>query len=70
MPERLLRLPRVLDITGLSRSRLYVLVGQGKFPEPIPIGEGSRARGWIGSEVNVWVQQQITKAAAIRQTKH
>ena len=50
--DRLLRLPQVLEITGLSKAMVYRLVGQGKFPEPCkPGGIASR---WVESEVRAW----------------
>jgi prophage regulatory protein len=64
--ERLLRLKEVLNITGLSRSRLYALIKMQKFPMPIPIGEDSRTRGWIASQVDGWVTRQIERAAELQ----
>jgi prophage regulatory protein len=49
MSDRILRLPDVKSFTGVGRSTLYVRVGQGLFPRPIPIGP--RMVGWLESEV-------------------
>ena len=52
-----LRLPRVQARTGLSRSSIHVRVANGSFPQPIRIG--ARAVGWIESEVDAWIREQI-----------
>lgn len=54
---KILRLPRVLDKTGDSRSGLYLKVAQGKFPKPIKLS--TRSVGWIETEVEQWLEQRI-----------
>ena len=56
-PARVLRLPRVQARTGLARSTIYVRVADGRFPQPIRLG--ARAVGWIESEVDAWIRDQI-----------
>jgi len=56
-PTRFLRLPEVLDRTGLSRSTIYVRLDQDRFPRPVPLG--ARAVGWIESEVEEWIRERI-----------
>lgn len=53
----ILRLPAVKARTGLSRSSIYLRISEASFPKPISLG--SRAVGWIESEVNDWLNQQI-----------
>jgi prophage regulatory protein len=57
MPRKILRLPTVLDRTGLSRSTVYLRVTEGKFPRPVSLG--ARAVGWIETEVEEWIAYQI-----------
>ena len=57
MPRKILRLPIVLDRTGLSRSTVYQRVTEGKFPRPVSLG--ARAVGWIETEVEEWIAGQI-----------
>ncbi len=57
MATIILRLPTVKARTGLSRSTIYLRISEGTFPKPISLG--SRAVGWIESEVNEWLSQQI-----------
>ena len=64
MPERILRLPNVLDRTGLSRSTVYLRVTEGRFPRPVSLG--ARAVGWIETEVEEWIARQIEVSREIR----
>ena len=57
-PVRVLRLPRVQARTGLSRSSIYMRVANRSFPQPIRLGP--RAIGWIESEVDQWIREQIS----------
>lgn len=57
MAISILRLPDVKTYTGLSRSTIYLRVAEGKFPAPI--GLGGRAVGWVESEVQDWINNQI-----------
>jgi prophage regulatory protein len=57
MQQQLLRLPDVLTRVGWGRSTLYMKVNNGEFPPPIALGP--RARAWISSEVDGWIQQKI-----------
>lgn len=56
-PVRILRLPAVKDLVGLSRSSIYQRVADGVFPRPIALG--GRAVGWIDAEVDDWVARKI-----------
>ena len=53
----ILRLNKVKDRTGLSRSTIYLRIQEGTFPKPIKLGE--RAVGWLENEVDGWLKQQI-----------
>lgn len=57
VPARILRLPAVRARTGLARSTIYLRMSEGSFPQPISLGP--RAVGWIETEVDAWLQQQI-----------
>ena len=59
-PTRFLRLPEVLERTGLSRSTIYVRLAEGCFPRPVALG--GRAVGWIEAEVDEWVRQRIAES--------
>lgn len=53
----ILRLPAVRTRTGLSRSTVYLRAAEGTFPKPVNLG--GRAVGWIESEIQQWLEQQI-----------
>jgi prophage regulatory protein len=46
----LLRLPSVINATGLSRSGIYAYIADGLLPKPVKIGERSTA--WPECEVS------------------
>ena len=52
-----LRLSRVKEITGLSKSCLYLLIREKTFPAPVRIG--NRAVAWVRSEVRQWALERI-----------
>jgi prophage regulatory protein len=58
----ILRLPAVKAATGLSRSTIYLRIAQGTFPRPI--GLGSRAVGWLDSDIRAWQRQRIEESRA------
>jgi prophage regulatory protein len=53
----LLRRKDVQSITGLSRSTIYFRIAEGSFPKPISLG--SRAVGWLASEIEEWVAARV-----------
>lgn len=48
-PKTVLRLPAVQQKTNLSRSTIYRLESQGKFPARVRLGENSV--GWYSHEI-------------------
>ena len=54
MSQKILRLPSVKVLTGLSRSSIYKKVSEGTFPRPVSLG--ARAVGWYESQVNDWLE--------------
>ena len=60
MEQMILRHPKVKAITGLSRSTIYLRMSEGKFPKHISLG--SRAVGWLKSEVNTWMEERINES--------
>ena len=55
--HRIMRLPEVKAITGLSRSTIYFRIGLGTFPKQVSLG--GRAVGWLEEEIQDWLHQQI-----------
>ena len=59
----ILRLPMVKSRTGLSRSTIYLRIAQNTFPKQVSLG--GRAIGWIESEIEAWLSQQIEQSRKI-----
>ncbi len=57
MTHTILRLPAVIDRTGLSRSTVYLMMSKGQFPLSISLGD--RAVGWLEEDVNNWLKHKI-----------
>ena len=56
--DRLVRLPEVMRLTGLSRSALYRLQDAG-FPQSVRISKHSVA--WVFSEVEKWCAARVAE---------
>ncbi len=54
---RIIRMREVLAICGKSRSSIYELIHQGRFPAPVKLG--GRSSGWVKSEVLKWIEERI-----------
>lgn len=57
MSNKIIRLPEVIQETGLSRSTIYLRMSKGDFTKSISLGD--RAVGWLQEEVNQWLEQKI-----------
>lgn len=53
----ILRLKQVKEITGLSRSTIYLYMKERKFPKQRELG-GERAVGWHSGSVFQWVAER------------
>lgn len=62
--RRVLRRPEVEERTGLARSTIYKLIGEGEFPEPIRLA--ARSVGWVEQEVDAWLDSRERKNAGQR----
>ena len=56
MSQRLIRLPQVKAMVGLGTTAIYDKIKKGEFPRQIKLG---RLSGWVESEVQDWISQQI-----------
>jgi prophage regulatory protein len=55
-PKRMLRLRRVLDITGLGKTTIYQLQADGDFPKRVQLTAHSVA--WVEEEVLAWLARR------------
>ena len=60
MLTKILRLPEVLAITGLSRSTIYRLLGSNSFPKPVKLSE--RTIGWFENDIELWIQSLLDQS--------
>lgn len=61
-PLRMLRMPDVIHRTGLSRSTIYALVAEGKFPRQIKVSPNTA--GWLEHEIDAYLQERIAERDA------
>jgi prophage regulatory protein len=62
-PIRMLRLPQVIDVTGLGKTKIYELQGQGDFPMRVKITAHSVA--WVEDEIQAWLSARITANSSL-----
>jgi len=55
---RLVRLPQVLALVGLSKTQIYRLMSAGQFPKPVQIS--SRSVAWRMAELASWIEGRPT----------
>ena len=58
-PPRLIRIRDVMKLVGLSKSHIYFLAAQGKFPKSISLVPGGTSVAWLESEIEDFINQQI-----------
>jgi len=63
-PDRILRLPSVIERTGLSRSTVYRKIQARTFPKPLRLSE--RCIGWRESDVESWLRSPVVHAGMKR----
>ena len=60
---RILRFKEVSSRTGYKHSAIYEKIKAGEFPAPISLG--SRAVGWVESEIEAWIAARIADSRGI-----
>ena len=54
---KIIKLPRVMEMTTFCRTTIYRLIEKGKFPKQIKLAE--RPSGWLESEVSDYLETRI-----------
>jgi len=54
--DPIIRLPEVVELTGLSRSSIYRMATEGRFPAPLKLG--ARSSGWRASSIAQWIESR------------
>lgn len=57
MTKRILRLPDVIALTGLSRSTIYAYMKANNFPKSVALG--ARSVGWLEADIVEWIESRI-----------
>lgn len=60
---RLIRLPEVIRLTGLSRSMIYQLASTQHFPRPVKLG--NRVSAWLVREVTEWIGHKVAQTRQV-----
>ena len=55
---RLLRFKQVQELIPFSRSYIYNLISQDRFPSPVKLIEGGRGAGWWEHEIRAYVESR------------
>ena len=55
--KRLIRVPEVLRRVGFSRTTMYELIKEGRFPDKVIIG--ARSVAFVESEIDAWIENTI-----------
>lgn len=59
IPEALLKIQTVIEVTGRSETTIRRLVAQGKFPAPVK--DGNRCTRWVAGQVSNWLRAKGAK---------
>lgn len=59
MSKVLLRLPKVMEKTGLKIATIYLHIKQNIFPKQFKIGQ--RAVAWLESDIDAWIDEYLAK---------
>ncbi|BBP51192.1 hypothetical protein PHLH3_08180 [Pseudomonas sp. St386] len=59
-PVEYMRLPKVIELVGLSQSTIYDMASDGRFPKQVKLG--GRAVAWVKSEVLQWNRDKLVAA--------
>jgi prophage regulatory protein len=51
--ERLLRLPELIRLIGISRATIYRYINSGRLPPPVKLS--TRCIAWRASEITTWM---------------
>lgn len=54
--KRIIRLPAVMDKTGIARSTIYAMIARGDFIPPLKLS--SRSSGWLESDIDAWIDSR------------
>jgi len=62
-PMRILRFKDVQKLIPLSRSHIYNLISNGRFPAPVKLVAGGRGAGWWEHEIYEYLERRYIASA-------
>jgi prophage regulatory protein len=62
-PMRILRFKDVQKLIPLSRSHIYNLISNGRFPAPVKLVAGGRGAGWWEHEIYEYLERRYLASA-------
>jgi prophage regulatory protein len=57
--ERIVRMRELAARLALSSSHLYALIKTGRFPRPVSLIPGGRAKGWTEQDISKWLKGRV-----------
>lgn len=67
MALKILRLPDVMERTGLPKSTVYLRISEGTFPTSIALGY--RTVGWLESDIEDWISNRVLLSRSTAQER-
>ncbi|OYY20784.1 MAG: hypothetical protein B7Y05_07060 [Polynucleobacter sp. 24-46-87] len=59
LPITLMRIPQILKVMPVSKSKFWLMVQKGEFPKPIKIG---RSSFWTIEQVQVFIRERSVQS--------
>jgi prophage regulatory protein len=59
--RRLIRIKKVVELTGISKSYIYGLCNKNLFPKSVPLVKGGSSVAWVESEILDWIDSRISE---------
>ena len=59
----LMRIPQILEVMPISKSKFWLMVQKGEFPKPIKIG---RSSFWTAKQVHDFIRDKYSQSSCAR----
>lgn len=56
----LMRIPQILKVMSVSKSKFWLMVQKGEFPKPIKIG---RSSFWTVKQVQAFIEEKVEQSS-------
>ncbi|MBI5791652.1 MAG: AlpA family phage regulatory protein [Rhodocyclales bacterium] len=65
MDRKVLKMSAVEEAVGGKKSKIYEEIANERFPKPIAIFGNGRARGWLSTEIQAYIDQRVAERDAL-----